>query len=703
MNVYQRPLFRQAGGPAQPMPSDMMPPQAPPMSGQDMAMVEQAQQQGMMQGQDIGAQYAQQMMQQVDQAESAEDLINALRGNQKSLEARRQELGSFVGMEDASATPESVLAMVQPVIMMTEEGAMDSGIGELMQSMVGDVVMSDEMGQGVGGLMAAGVPEAPAPQNFRQGGAVQNYALGGPALMPSAFAPMLEEDQTSLSQMRPVAELPAETEAPVEQPTAPASRLSDLLTSETLMGGGGIKGYYNEMLPLFQDILGSTESQKDYGQGQTYFDIAKSGLALASGVDPTTGQNMAGRSFASQLASAAAPALTGLQERAGEQRQLDQSIKTAALEQALKRSDAETSFGQDLLLARIAAAAKGSDKGLDERVVLDSEGNEIAVLNVNNPGDFAAYQDYQKNPELTFRKLTSDGAEDLQNYVIQYEDGRRELVESFTNGRTYINDEGKSVQMPRGPGISVIKPGAEEVAQLQSNISTQTRYQRKLDDYLAGENPSPSTALISNNARVANSQLMTSAAQNKDKIEQWTGEDLELGYSPVAIKDAQNMAYDAAVNATGPVNFVQSGLNNYLGFLGTLSEEGQDRETQRAYLRAVRFIGKVALVSNSRFPVAEMVLASELFPDPDRMFTDPETEVLKLDVIRGVTDQLYEHNLRELASGNLTGAEKREAEASLRQVDMLRGLLGDVPDLADSDEKRERDAATLRGFGTGIR
>lgn len=702
MNVYQRPLFRQAGGPAQPMPSDMMPPQAPPMSGQDMAMVEQAQQQGMMQGQDIGAQYAQQMMQQVDQAESAEDLINALRGNQKSLEARRQELGSFVGMEDASATPESVLAMVQPVIMMTEEGAMDSGIGELMQSMVGDVVMSDEMGQGVGGLMAAGVPEAPAPQNFRQGGAVQNYALGGPAMMPSAFAPMLEEDEPSLSQMRPTA-MPAEIEAPVEQPTAPASRLSDLLTSETLMGGGGIKGYYNEMLPLFKEILGPDEAQKDYSKGQTYFDIAKSGLALASGVDPTTGQNMAGRSFASQLASAAAPALTGLQERAAEQRQLDQSIKTAALEQALKRGDAETSFGQDLLLARIAAASKVNDKGLDERVVIDSEGNEVAVLNVNNPGDFSAYQEYQRNPELTFRKLTSDGAEDLQNYVIQYEDGRRELVESFTNGRTYINDEGQSVQMPRGPGISVIKPGAEEVAQLQSNIATQTKYQNKLQEYLTGSGREPSTSLISNNERASTSQLMSSAAQNKDKIEQWTGEDLELDYSPIAIKDAKNMAYDAAVNATGPVNFVKSGVNNYIGFLGDLSEEGQDRETQRAYLRAVRFIGKVALVSNSRFPVAEMVLASELFPDPDRMFTDPETEVLKLEVIRGVTDQLYEHNLRELASGNLTGAEKREAEASLRQVDMLRGLLGEVPDLADSDAKREKDAATLSGFGTGIR
>ena len=46
--------------------------------------------------------------------------------------------------------------MVQPVIMMTEEGAMNSGIGNLMQQLTGDIDMMTEagqptdMGQGVG-------------------------------------------------------------------------------------------------------------------------------------------------------------------------------------------------------------------------------------------------------------------------------------------------------------------------------------------------------------------------------------------------------------------------------------------------------------------------------------------------------------------------------------------------------------------------
>ena len=82
------------------------------------------------------------------------------------LEARRDELADYVGQGDADQTPESVLAMVQPVIMMTEEGAMNSGIGNLMQQLTGDIDMMTEggqptdMGQGVGSLTMAGAPEA---------------------------------------------------------------------------------------------------------------------------------------------------------------------------------------------------------------------------------------------------------------------------------------------------------------------------------------------------------------------------------------------------------------------------------------------------------------------------------------------------------------------------------------------------------------
>ena len=81
MSVYNRPLFRQMGGPAQPMPQDMAPPaqQLPP----EAAMLQQVEQASAAQGQELGKAYAEQMMQGIDAAQSAEELINAFRGNER--------------------------------------------------------------------------------------------------------------------------------------------------------------------------------------------------------------------------------------------------------------------------------------------------------------------------------------------------------------------------------------------------------------------------------------------------------------------------------------------------------------------------------------------------------------------------------------------------------------------------------------------
>jgi len=160
--VMQRPLFRQMGGPAQPMPQDMM--QAP---SSPQEMVQEAE----MAGERVGEQIAAQTMMNIDSATDVKGAIDALRGNSAPLEARYQELAGFVGERDAMQTPESVLALTRPAIMMTEQGAMDSGIGELMQSVAGDTDMSGGMDQGVGALMMQGAGNTP-PENFNQGGPV---------------------------------------------------------------------------------------------------------------------------------------------------------------------------------------------------------------------------------------------------------------------------------------------------------------------------------------------------------------------------------------------------------------------------------------------------------------------------------------------------------------------------------------------------
>ena len=173
MNTLQRPLFRQVGGPAEMMP------QASPVE-----MVEAVEQTTASNMEAMGQDYVQGMMQGLDGAQDFKQVIDSLRGNAMPLEERYLELSEYVGEDDAEKTPESVLAMVQPVIMMTEEGNVDSGIGQLMESLAGDVDMMTEagqptnMGQGVGGLIAAN-QEAPV-QQFANGGQVQHFYQAGP-------------------------------------------------------------------------------------------------------------------------------------------------------------------------------------------------------------------------------------------------------------------------------------------------------------------------------------------------------------------------------------------------------------------------------------------------------------------------------------------------------------------------------------------
>ena len=120
-----------AGQPSPPMPATPMP--AAPMAGIDPAVVEQtlAQMEG--------------NVPKIDDAQDYEQMMNTIRGDQQPIEARYDELADVVGEEDANQTPESVLALVQPVMVMA---SVDQGIGELAQG---------EMAQPVQGEMAGGI------------------------------------------------------------------------------------------------------------------------------------------------------------------------------------------------------------------------------------------------------------------------------------------------------------------------------------------------------------------------------------------------------------------------------------------------------------------------------------------------------------------------------------------------------------------
>jgi len=68
------------------------------------------------------------LFQNIDEADNPKEIMDAIRGDEASIEQRRMELAQLVGEQDAKQTPESVLTIVQPLMTVIES---TGGIADL--------------------------------------------------------------------------------------------------------------------------------------------------------------------------------------------------------------------------------------------------------------------------------------------------------------------------------------------------------------------------------------------------------------------------------------------------------------------------------------------------------------------------------------------------------------------------------------------
>jgi len=229
----------------------------------------------------------------LDEAQNYEQVMNTMRGDQATVEERRQELAGVVGAGDAGQTPESVLTLVQPVMMLAN---VDQGIGQLAQQ---------EMTQPMEGPMAGGimstVPEPPpmeaggtAPVNFNKGGEVRPVQYFENAGVVSGLGNFrLGQLGVDLSQpfKGTVVDLAAK-EAVAEEEAAPGT------------GRNRLKQILDEKYALYSQFGAdpdAAQKQKNLTKAQMLFDIAKTALAFAA---PMPGERP-GLSPAERLAMAA--------------------------------------------------------------------------------------------------------------------------------------------------------------------------------------------------------------------------------------------------------------------------------------------------------------------------------------------------------------------------------------------------------------
>ena len=277
--------------------------------------------------------------------QNPEILMNTLRGDMRSVDARYMELAQMVGEEAAMETPPEVLAM-----LMGQMGAQQGGIGALpeAQNMMppgagmtppsqqgGAPMMPEPMaapapaqqGEGIGalpqaqGMMPPGAAPVP-PQQLARGGVVQHFQSG---TGPNGVEPADEEGEGSSSANYLPPEF-ARALLPVAQ-----SRMTQLATQQPTRVPG-LQESMNARIPVYQQLLGGKDD--NYRQSQILMDIAQRGLGFAANVDDQ-GRPLTG-SFASRLAGAARTLPGTINAISAEKAKEDMAIKQMALTQAEK-------------------------------------------------------------------------------------------------------------------------------------------------------------------------------------------------------------------------------------------------------------------------------------------------------------------------------------------------------------------------------
>ena len=289
-----------------------------------------------------------------EQADTLEGMMNAVRGTRASEEERRSELAAVVGPEDAAETPDSVLALVQPVMLLlgaegTQETEVDTGgIGPMAQGAM-NVPVSGDMAGGIMQMAAAlpaegGVP----PVNFSEGGEVRRFFQGG--------SPVLDVDATSTdAALVPVS--PTPTRLPsisvpdlstIKRPavnfksTANGPSVPDVSTSLKFEApkAATLAEELKARQEIYNKLLGrDDQSLKDDRMLQFYSDLAKAGAAFAQAPKP-------GQSVLSQLSESltSADIIGGQAKLKASERASKQAKDLAALSAAEKSLEADKAF-----------------------------------------------------------------------------------------------------------------------------------------------------------------------------------------------------------------------------------------------------------------------------------------------------------------------------------------------------------------------
>jgi hypothetical protein len=268
------------------------------------------------------------------QPNSPEILMNNLRGDMRSIDARVEELADLVGYNAAAETPQDVLALLQPVFAAQQAPAMPQGMppqgamppqamppemmgGIPQEAMPAEMMpqeMPPEMMGGIGALPADQGPEMGAPVMMAKGGPVQYFNEGSdedgvtPDDGTSSFARLLPAEVVTAAQERYLSRM---NQRPLVTP--------DLATE------------VERRTPMYEKLLGV---DNNLSQAQILFELGQRAFNFGANVDDQ-GKPLRG-SAAARLAGAVRTLPGSIGQITGQMDQQRRAVRGAALQASEK-------------------------------------------------------------------------------------------------------------------------------------------------------------------------------------------------------------------------------------------------------------------------------------------------------------------------------------------------------------------------------
>ena len=638
----------------------------------------------------------------LEQAGDFKSMMDQFSGENKSEEERRDDLASIVGPEDAAQTPDSVLALVTPVVQIS---MLDQGIAPMAQEAM-DTPVEGDMAGGIMSMTGAGNEP---PVNFNQGGEVLRRGDEDPVQffanenLNRVAGPMTTPDSFAMNQLAMQNLALARNQKNLE-------RLAGL---PKVTPARDLKTIFKEKQDLYGGLLGDSEEQKKLTQSQILFDIANTALAFAA---PMPGEKP-GMSAAQRLAMAASttklPQTIGA--RAAQLQADKRKLDLAALQAAETAQAAEKKQETEMKKKLIDVKSKTEKLKLGEKL-FNFQGQEIASggdeTKVLKPGDKLINMETNEviksvplkpvyktlDGELVKVTETSDGtqtekifgekkAKSLDLYRIKYTDGNEIIVDgNSSTGLDAINN--------KGPDAKIFKVGTETKNKIVPRaflLKDQKKIVTSFDGgqtYHDGEkvlaiNPADAIPIspeksfeVYSATKIQNNAQKALQGMNDKEFDKLFTKDL-----PPEIKKTWPQVRQMIKDGTGFYSNLRAAMLAAEGFIPDIAKPsdflgvGTPTIQARQYLKTIIALGRSALVKNNKFPVREMEFVAGLFVDPDKIFTDGDNEIKRMVNFKQTLIAQKNYNLK-LLTGPLDSTEAKGLMTNNNEIDRLLYMLG---------------------------